>query len=124
MERPLSERLAHRVAGRKLAANIIELCPELDGCEATGFNSDIEFRTAFVRYLAEVLAVKLEKPSELKTMTETEATNFERQVLEFGKHRGLTYAQCPIDYLLWLDEESRRLATYLRSERGQSRQVD
>ena len=49
------------------------------------------------------------------------AADFERQKIKFGKHSGQRYADVPIEYLIWLDEQGHPLRDYLRSERGKKR---
>ena len=58
-------------------------------------------------------------PQELDrgAMSDSKAREFGQEVLDFGKHRGKTYDDTPLDYLEWLADEGEKLARYVRSRR-------
>ena len=54
-----------------------------------------------------------------KAMDETEARAFDKEIMEFGKHKGASMGEIPLDYLLWLEEQPnfrKQLNRYLRSK--------
>lgn len=96
-----------------------------------------EFRNdRFWEKLAAAVAAKLPKPAEtvspdlLDPMNDAQAARFEREtMISFGKYASdpQPVAEVPINYLCMLVDDSplkRQLRRYLRSERGQRRQIE
>lgn len=63
----------------------------------------------------------VEESSFLEPMKDQESHEFEEKILPFGKFKGKSMGDTPLDYLEWLCEYSReqtkQLARYLNSER-------
>ena len=108
--------IRQRIAGRTLAMEILEL--------ADLKKESISFLDAFCIEIASrcpPLSPPPPTPSR-PTMTNEEAKRFENIIIQFGVHRGYKYLDCPIEYLIWLSNEGEKLASYLRSDKGQRRQ--
>lgn len=59
--------------------------------------------------------------SELRVMDDAEAAAFERELIGYGRHKGVALGEVPISYLTWVADSTRTLFAYLRSDRGRAR---
>ena len=97
-----------RIAGREWAEEIL-----LD-VEGGKYSEDFQegFRRAMKRRFRES-----RNRSDVKPMTDGQAREFGKQVIEFGQHRGRRYDDVPLDYLEWLADRGVELHRYLLSRR-------
>lgn len=54
-------------------------------------------------------------------MTEEEAIEYERSLIDFGQYTGHRFSDVPIKYLEWLADKSIKLRRYIQSSRAQRR---
>lgn len=109
----MSDQLEDRIQGRKDCNDVLSLL--LEGQSAA-------YREGVARACMERFADQLPKePEGLLTMGLMGASAFEKQVIQFGLHKGKTYGEAPIEYLTWLADQSVALQSYLRSARGKQR---
>jgi len=123
------ERVKQRIEGRRLANALLDM---MDNASDTIINFDpddpdmcspLPMREAFVNQMASQLGVQLVAQQNLPKMTDEQAKKFEQRLVGFGRHAEQSYAECPTDYLLWLQEKQIELSAYLRSDHAQKRQV-
>ncbi len=122
----LEEKVKSKVSGREYAKEILSLI-EID-------DEKVEFREAFWMQVYDSIpfpqgshlppGVEMKISDPRPTMTDEEAYSFEKYTLDFGTYAHHTYANCPTEYLLWLNGKGEQLAAYLRSRIGQERQEE
>ena len=115
------EKIRIRVEARDHAKEIMSLI-EID-------EETVEFREAFwLQIYASIPFPSNKDPGPpldpRPVMTDDEVKRFENTTLQFGAYRLHTYANCPTEYLLWLNGKGEQLAAYLRSRIGQERQEE
>lgn len=118
---PVSKSVIARIEGKKAAQEILAAAkpsPRKKKEFQEGFWREIAREAAAWRADYDDACESVRRP----VMTDEEARKFEKTSIGFGKNAGRTYAECPMDYLLFLASKSEPLLAYLRSERGQARQ--
>jgi hypothetical protein len=101
-----------RIAGRKDTEEFISL--------ASDGNDDYRVGVAnAMRAHADEILGKVE--TGLRVMTDEEAVAFEKQRIEFGKHRGDKFVNVPVSYLSFVADSAMAIAAYLRSDRAAKR---
>lgn len=104
--------IKYRIQGRELAEEVIDLAS--DGSEA--------FRKAFALHVRKFADLTLgAAPTELRTMNDSEANDFENSIIKYGVHRGLKFREVPMLYLTWIADSNLNLLAYLRSDIGKKR---
>lgn len=99
-----------RIDGRQEAEALLDF-RDKSGCQT--------YNQAFALAMRNFADSVLGPPeTSLRTMSDREASVFERTRIPFGQHKDLQYAEVPIEYLAWVADQASILAAYLRSDRG------
>ena len=103
--------LTQRIAGREWAEEVLAALPD---------DEISRYRRGFMDCVKRYFTVQEIDP---RAMTDKESRTFGQMQMGFGSHSALTYDECPMDYLEWLEEANRNLSRYLRSRRIRAERI-
>jgi hypothetical protein len=112
--------LQQNIQKREAAERAYQQCKTFAAKEAAelGWEDDSRFWEQLLRAIVSAYpqfssAIKLER------MSDSDATKFESKLIPFGKHRGTSVKEVPLDYLEWLtgDTFTDDLRRYVRSDK-------
>ena len=85
------------------------------GLELDDFQKE-RYWKRMVELIQKMYPPKQDKPT-VDSMSDSEVEEFEGAVIKFGKHSGKKYGDVPLEYLIWLNDQSSKLRRYLNNPR-------
>lgn len=100
--------LEERIDGRQWAEEVLQ----------DMYGSSEAFRLGFLRQIKRLIrdTISIDEIDK-SAMSDDEARQYGRSVMEFGLHKGSRVDDVPLEYLTWLVSANAKMARYLRSRR-------